>query len=274
MFKCRRFIGLIVLIILLSGCNDVAVVDFGPKKDVVSYVNEVYEMNGSYRMSIDCDFSSIEIYSWDKNEMKLEIAKRIRGIGDSSYLEKMLKDFKIDTQNKNGVVSFTSRYNGNIKSVSDKSLDLKVHLPRGIRTLDIKSGLGKVKILDDLKCDLTMGVSMVDTEINSFSGKLKYTAEMGNIKIGEGKIEGDSNIKINQGNINIKAELFEKGFSSFETEIGNIEMLTPENTQISFENLGTVDVNEFEEKEYPAKLKLSTDMGKISIKKYIEVDDI
>lgn len=259
--------GVLLLVFTLTGCSD-SMVGFGPKKEVVSYSSTTIPVEEPGDLLISCDYANIEIYTWDKKEVKFEIAKKVRGGEEKGVLEKKLDDFKIDTGSEGKKVFFESRYKGSIKSPADKSVDLKAYIPRDISTVSYKLDIGSVKVLDDLRCGLNADIDMANTEINRLEGKLDFKANMGNLKIAAGKIEKGSQVIIDQGNINISSEFDNEGDYNFETGMGNIELVLPSDSHVSFDNIGTVAANEFEKGTYPTKTRLCTSMGKISIKRY------
>jgi hypothetical protein len=251
----------------MTGCASSAV-SYGPKKEVVSYLSKTIAAEDPVNLYLTCDFSNVEIYSWDKREVRFDISKRVRGIEDKDTLKEKLNDFNIDMGSDKDRIFLNSRYRGSIKSPADKSADLKVYIPRKTSSIHCRLDLGTIKILDNIKCSLNADVDMVNTEISNFEGKLHYKANMGNLKIGGGKFENGSNIELDQGNIIVKSELESGGKYKMETGIGNVDLMIPADSEVSIENMGPVEINEFKDAAYPGKILLSTKMGKISIKKF------
>ncbi|MDP4179686.1 MAG: hypothetical protein Q8942_01190 [Bacillota bacterium] len=264
---CKYFF-ITILFFLLVGCGTENSIDLGPKKEVVSYSKKAYAVKGFSSLVFESDFSNVEVYCQDYDEIKFEITKKIRGIGEKSELEKKLNDFSVETSDTDNKVSFKSSYKGNIKGVADKTVDVKIFVPKVMDSVSLKLNTGTIKILDNVKCALKTELKMVNVDISSFEGKLKFIADMGNIRINGGRIYKDSYIKIGEGNVNIKAEFYNEGSSHFETGMGNIELLLPSDSKLNFENIGDVEINEFKEAPGAGKLQLNTSMGKIAIRKY------
>lgn len=257
----------LIQLLLISGCS-VSTVEIGPKKEVNSYSEKTVEVKASPEVNMSCDSSNIEVYTWDKKDVKFEITKRVRGVQDKETLEKKLEDFKIDLSEKDNKVFFKSEYRGKDKNPVDRSVDIRVYLPKSIKLLNCKLDIGNIKFLDDISGVLNADINMANMEINRFDGIINVKGDVGNVKISNGRISGKSSIVKNIGSISIKAEFKENGEYFFKTETGNIDLWLPQNSKISFESVGSLEVNEFNEYLYPTKVKVSTSMGKIAIKKY------
>jgi hypothetical protein len=230
--------GVLMIVFILTGCSD-SMVDLGTKKEVVSYSSKTIPFEEPGDLLVSCDYANIEIYTWDKKEVKFEIAKKVRGAEEKDVMQKKLDDFTIDTGTEGSKVFFNSRYKGPIKSPADKSVDLKAYIPKDISSVSYRLETGSVKVLDNLKCNLNADIDMANTEINRFEGKLSFKANMGNLKIAGGKIEKGSKVLIDQGNINISSEFDNEGEYNFETGMGNIELFLPSDSRVSFDNIGT-----------------------------------
>lgn len=264
---CKGIINSVILILLMAGCASTSA-NLGPKREARSYLSKTIAVREPVNLYIRCDYSNVEIYSWDKKEVRFEVSKMIRGVEDKETLKKKLNDFTIDMGIDKEKVFINSKYKGSIKGAADKSVDLKVYLPKKISSVNCKLDLGTIKVYDDMKCSLKADVDMANTEIKRFEGKLEFKGSMGNLKICAGKLFKDSNILLEQGNIIIRSEVESKGWYRIETGLGNVDLMLPADSQVDIENLGPVGINEFKEAVYPAKMILGTKMGKISVKKY------
>ncbi|MCX8131804.1 MAG: DUF4097 family beta strand repeat-containing protein [Clostridia bacterium] len=264
----KDFLSAVVLcFIFFTSCSS-SVVEMGPKKEVAEHIEKTIEIKEHLDLFVDADSSNIEFYTWDKGKVKFEIKNRVRGMGEKKELESKLKNFDINLSQDGNMVVYKARYGKSIKSHGDISSDIRIFIPKNAESVGCKVGTGTIKVLDDLKSSLNIEVDMANIEVRRLEGKLKVKGDMGNLKVENGKIRSDSKVSVNFGNIDIKAEFEERGNYVFETRTGNIDLQLPEESRISFENMGTVEVNDFTDKNYPAKIKTSTDMGRITIKKY------
>ncbi|MDO8610327.1 MAG: hypothetical protein Q7R95_07290, partial [bacterium] len=155
-----------------------------------------------------------------------------------------------------------------IKNPISRSVDLKIYVPQKISNINCKIVSGKIKIFDQIKCNLNIEMNMVNTEISVFKGKIVLKGDKGDLRINSGQLLPDSFVKLNNGSIIIKAELASQGKYDFETDIGNVDLTFPKESKINIENIGMLDVNEFISEDATTKVSVVTGMGKITLKKY------
>lgn len=254
-------------ILLLTGCA-FKEVNIGPKIEVSSYKEETIKDFKPESLDFDSEYSNFEVYSWDKNDVKFEITKRLRGIYKKNILENKLNDFVIDINREQGRIAFKSVYKGSIDNPADRSLDLKVFVPKKIHVMGFKLETANIVFLDDVDYDLKFNVNAADITINRFNGKIDLNSKIGNVSIKNGRIRENSNIFEGIGNINIRAEFENEGNYNIETNVGNIDLALPEKSRVNFETMGTLEINELPAYSNNTIIKLRTGMGKIAIKKY------
>lgn len=257
--------------ILLSACQSGSTV-IGPKREVSSYSEKALTVNTPAELDVTGDIGNIELFTWDKKEVKFEITRRLRGLQEKAVLENQLKDFSIKTEENENKIVFVFKYTGSIKSPFDKSVDLKIFAPKKVSLMRYTLDTGSIKLYDDTDCDLYAELDMVNVEINKFNGTINLKGNMCNLRIGDGVIKSNSSIKLGMGNIDIKARFEETkaGQQNFilDTDMGNIDLRLPADTLLGFENIGTVAVNEFFSDGIPSNVRVRSGMGKISIKKW------
>lgn len=264
--------GIIILAVLVqlavfSGCAASGIV-LGPKKEVNSYSEEVVNAEKPLILDILCDSSNIEVYTWEKDEVKFEMTKRVRGIEEEEILNEKLNNFSVDIDKNDNNIIFKSEYRGKDKNPIDKSINLKIYIPKGATTLNMKLDIGDIKFYDDIKGVLNADINMANIEINRFVGLVNIKGDVGNVKISNGKILSKSSIVKNIGTISVKAEFEEGGNYAFKTGTGNVDLILPEGSEVSFESVGELEVNEFSDYSCPTKAKVETSMGRIAITKY------
>lgn len=252
--------------VLFSACT-VSTIEPGPKNEVNSYIERMIKADKPLVLDLFCDSGNIEVYTWEKSEIKFEVTKRVRGVFKKEVLSEKLKNFNIQINKEEDKIVFNSQYEGKDKNPIDRSIDLIVYLPKGVNTLNLKVDIGNIKFHDDIKGILNADINMANMEINKFDGVVNINGDIGNVKISNGKIEGESSIIKNIGSISVKAEFKEDGKYIFKTGTGNIDLMLPEGLQIAFESIGELEVNEFGDSGYPTKAYVETSMGKIAIKK-------
>lgn len=267
MFFYRCIPVITVMFILLCGCSQVKETAAGPKRMVSLYNEEIVKTGKPPELDIDAGSADIEIYSWDKNEIKFEINRKIRGVEPRDELYKMLDGFNISCSGENEQITFKSKYKGPIKNPLDSSIDLEVYIPKKITSLNLNLDIGRIRIYDDMKCSLNAKINMANIDINKFEGKINLNADMCDLRISSGILSDGSMVKVNMGNIHINTAYESKGHYNFHTGMGNIDITTPAGQKISFENIGSVEINEFESGLFATIVELRSGMGKIAIKK-------
>jgi len=265
--KFRLFLLVLVFFaVIITGCSGAA--SFEPKKVVSSYNEESIEVEYPLYIDITGDSGNINIFSWDRDEVKFEITKKLRGIQSKEELAKMLEDFEITAEKRGKKIVFNSEYKGKIKNPSNKSVDLRVYIPKKVDSIDIKLDTGIIKFFDDVRSEINLNVDSVNVDINKLIGKVIMVADMGNLRISGGMLKSGSSVKTNFGNISVKTELEETGEYYFGTNIGSIDLSLPEGTEFDVEAKGSIRSNEFEQCFSGAKIKLESKMGDISLTRY------
>lgn len=284
-----RWKGIILFFIafILSACG-VAHGKTDKKIEGRLYSEEIIELKGKYNLDISCDIGNIAIYTWKRDDIKFEITRRISGTYKKELIDEKLEDFEIDLKTDDDTVFLKSRYKGGNKESFNVSVDYIIYMPKSIDNMNYKVGKGKIKIFDDVRGILKAELGNADLEINRFNGVLNISGDEGNVKISSGKISGNSRIIKKIGNINIKSEFDSFGEYEIYTGLGHIDLLTPGNSLIKFETVGELTKNEFlhngrkgtiassgtkqayslQYEEKVAKVRLKSELGKISIGKY------
>lgn len=257
---------IVVFSLILSGCAQ-NTANMGSKIESTSYSEKTVAVEKPLELDLVCDYGNIEIYSWDKQEVKFEMKRRVRGAEEKTRLEERLKDFNIDVTSDGGKVVFKSEYKGNIKSSEDKMLDLRVYIPRKVKSIREKIDKGYIKFMDDMKCSLEVEAKTAHIDINRINGSIKLNVGTGNIRISSGILRDNSQIQVETGNLFIKSEYDNNAKCVYETKTGNVELYLPKDLQLGVEYLGTIDVNEFSKFKSEGDIVVKSGVGKISLKK-------
>lgn len=234
----------------------------------MEHMEKTIQTEKPYALHLSCDSANIEIYCWGEEKTKFEITKRIRGVQNKDVLEDMLDDYEILIAQEGDYVSFKSKYHGKIKNPADFGIDLRLYIPKKIKSLECVLDVGKIVIYDDIKCDISALINMANASINRFEGRLNLKAEMCDLRILGGAIKKGSDVDINLGNIQVKAELENSNDYSFRTNVGNIDLSIPRETNVSFNAVGNVEASDFEHITDMEGIKIKSGMGRIAIKNY------
>jgi len=252
---------------VLCSCSETGAA-LGPKRQVSSY--DEYTVKAVYplRLHVSIDFGNIELYTWDKDEIKLETTSKLRGTSPEDKLKEGLKNFDLIINEGESGVEIKSVYSGPVKNPADRSFDAKIYIPRSHDTINLLLDTGKIKIFDDIKCELNVRVNMANIDINRIEGTLKVEGDMCDLRVSQGELRSGSYAKVNFGHIRVKAKLEEAGTYDFETRTGNIELSLPEKTKINLDASGTIDAEDFENADDGIRIRAHTGMGNVSINKY------
>ena len=258
---------IILILTVLCSCSEGWLVS-GPKRQLVSHDEHTIKVVYPLQVHISIDFGNIELYAWDKDEIKLETSAKLRGTGSEDKLKEGFKDFDLLINEGDSGIEIKSIYTGSVKSPADRSFDVKIYMPRTFVTLDLQLDTGKIKFFDDIKCDLTVQVNMANIDINRIEGTMEVEGDMCDLRVCHGELRSGSSVKVNFGHIRVKAKLDEAGTYNFETGTGNIELSLPEETKIDLDAFGTTDVKDFEIADDGIRIRAHTGMGNVSLNKY------
>lgn len=256
----------ILFSVFLASCS---AYDPSPKREVSAFIRQSAETAPKADLEIDGDYGALELFAGTGKELIYEATEKIRGKLTEEKLSERLKKFEIKHSTVKNNTSILFRYNGPDPDPIDTKIDMKIYLPNDISSLTIKLNTGRIKFHDDLNCKLSLDLGYVNTEINYFKGILEMDADMGDLKIGNGRISPNSSVKTGAGNLVIKS-IMERGEYSFETGLGNIELSLPYYTALKLDYSGNIRTNEFENSNGGVVVLARSKIGEISIKKFYE----
>jgi hypothetical protein len=258
---------LLIPLICLSACS-LSGVTVGPKKEVLEYEERRMPVKSPLNLEIISDSGNIQLYSWDRQEVKLEINKVIRGTQTKEALKEQLKEYAVNDRIKESEIQIKTYCKGSEKNPADRRIDMRLFIPKRGGNIRCSLDIGTLKFHDDIHGDLRIKTNMANVDINRLEGLIQLEGNLGNVRIEGGKILSGSSILEKMGNISIKAEYEEGGSYCFETELGNIDLKVPSDAPVSFDSIGKVDTNEFPVASYRTRVRMVSGMGTITVKKY------
>lgn len=260
-------IAVVTLCTVFSACSGNKKAN-GPVKVISAYSEKTDEAILPLQLDLNCENGNMEIYSWNKNEIKYEMTRHIKGSGAKEVLQKCLDNFSITIGKEDNKSCLTCKYNGKNSMPGEYELDLKIFIPKKTTFINCIQEKGSLKFIDDLNCNINIDARAVDVEINSLDGKLLYTAKSGNLRISEGRMLNGSNVNIVKGNIRVKADFEAAGSYTFKTGMGIIELCMPEGLKAVFETVGQIEKVMYNERDNPAHFILENAIGKINVIRY------
>lgn len=212
----------IFMMIFASGCTNNAVTSINR---ISECGEKTVEAELPIRLDVKCSFSNIEVYSWNKQQVKFEFTKTVTGGFEEQQLKKHLEEMEVRTDVSGNDVSFSSIYDrpDNIM----KELELRIYIPFRTEEVSISCSEGKLRTCDHLKCNILVSGGILDTTINKISGRTDVSVEKGNIRINTGKLLNGTRIRTEDGNVYVKTLYELSGEYSFYSGKGALDINIP-----------------------------------------------
>ncbi len=267
MKRLIAFMLFIILIFLISGCGGKAATVH--KAQASQYKNSSVELPKEVKsININIDSGSLQIFCWDKQEIKFEVKHTARDNRTDEELEKLLKRYSIDSGIKDGTFVLSVDYDGKIKNPKDFFSDVKLTVPRKIKNIALTQDTGDFTLEDRFQGNITAELGSVNSEIKDMEGKLDLKCRKGNVRLNSGKLSDGSGVAVNSGNIYVKTECHNMSKYSFQTQTGNVELNFPVSSAILLDAFGSVQNNQFEGVDGDILINAGTKAGKISVNGY------
>lgn len=258
----------LIFILFLCGCGGEGNVP-AHKQEAVQYKNSSMEISKNIKsLDITADSANLKIYCWDKQEIKFEIKQIVRDNKLIVDLEKLLNKYYMTTKTEGNTLFFNVGFKGRIKKPEDIYSDIKLTVPRRMNNLKLSQKYGSFVVEDKFQGNIEADIDSGDTEIKAMEGELSYQCREGNIRLNSGKLLDNTKVDIKTGNIFIKTRCQEQGKYLFHTGTGNIDLSFPMESKIAFDSFGTVQNNQFTGVDGDIDIKVSSEIGKISINGY------
>jgi hypothetical protein len=238
----------------------------GTFRHIEVYGKETVNSRTAAELFVEIENGKIEVYTHDSNDIIFETAIKASGTGDEDSIRKNILAAGYSIKSDNAKIVF--KYPGNKKSkdLYNVSTNVIVYIPVRTKNINIRVEKGNIIFHDNVKCDIDINVITAGVNISRLIGRLRIGGKVGNVRISSGKLKDGSHISMETGNLHIAAEEYQPGTYTFETEKGNITVIIPAKSEVTFENLGIVRENYSSASEHAVKISLRSDIGEISIK--------
>lgn len=254
---------LVLLALILTSCGNTSL----PRLEVTSYMEKTVNTDIPLDMDVECDNGITEVYSWNRNQVMLEVTKVINGNEARSVLIKRLDGFNIAIDREAEKLNLKFRLK-NAGNRTEDHVNLKLFIPKKTSSFSLKQKNGSITFVDDFDGDITINAEKLNLNINRLDGKLTCLLEKGDLSIASGELKTDSTALISKGNIRIKAAFESSGTYNFKTDYGMLELCVPQSTNAVFDTFGLLEAVDFDAGTDPSRFRLESKVGKISILKF------
>jgi len=188
-------------------------------------INKTFKVNPSTKLDLENKFGKIQITTWDKNEIAVDINIIARANSDQKAQE-ILDKINVDINEGNDIIYFKTKMESIYSKGGNKSFEINytVNMPRN-NALKVKNSFG----------DMFLGNFNGKTDIEVKYGGLraeKLTSNENNLKVGFGS---GSITYIKNGNLNIS-------YSDFNLSSGGNIDLTSSFSDIKLEGIDILDI--------------------------------
>ena len=170
-------------------------------------VEKSYSVSSGGTLIIESDQGSIEVETWDKNEVDVLVEKKARS-------QSRLNEFKVTVEQRGDdvYVGGDSEWNSKVR------VKFKISVPKSYN-VDLRTGGGSIKI-DDLNGQVKVHTSGGSISIGNVSdGNVDANTSGGSIKVGD--VDGDLKVNTSGGSIRLGKVT---GVSSIDTSGGSIKL--------------------------------------------------
>lgn len=257
----------IMICIILGACSSDAR-EAGVRQEASSYEEKIVDVKLPVQLSMDCDYAEIETYSWDREQVKFEITRRIRGNSSRQKLADKLDKLETKIVKKDNQVGITGSCRLKDADYPDSCLELRIYTPRKMSNISCSLKKGKIKLFDNIKCNVDFKVTDASLEINSLQGRITYKGDKGMIRISSGELYSGSSIQVGKGSVEIKASCKEGGEYFVDAGDGFIKLELPSAIKAYFDYPGSDQLGQTDEtegSESRARFRLKSGIGKIEI---------
>lgn len=241
----------------------------GPYSRITAYGKETVGSGISTELTVEIENGKIDVYTHDSGNVVFETSIKASAAGNADSIKEKMREAGYtgySIKDSNGKIMFKCPGDGNFKGLYDVRTDVVIYIPVRTKSVNIRVEKGSITFHDDMKCDVDINANTAGIKINRLNGRIRIDGKVGNVRISSGKLKNGSQIRIGSGNLYIAADEYQPGKYSFETERGNITVINPKKSEVTYENLGIVKEICNSDPDHAVKISLRSDIGEISVK--------
>jgi len=230
-------------------------------------VNKSYNVSSSEKLNIDNSFGEVEIHTWNKNEIKVDVTVEVSA-NTETLAQKIIDGITISDSRSGSEVVFKTTIKGTNNSKKEKStmkVNYQISMPAS-NSLEIVNQFGAT-IIPDFKGEVELTSKFGSLTTGSLSNVKSVDVEFGKAKI-ESAANGSISIKYSSAEIdklvgNVKLDI---EFSS-PTKINFDNNLTGLNANVSYSTINLKPVG-----DVSASYSISTSFGNFKNRSSIKFD--
>jgi len=230
-------------------------------------VNKSYNVSTSDKLNIDNSFGEVEVHTWNKNEIKVDVSIEVSA-NVESLAQKMIDGITVADSRSGNEVVFKTTIKGTNNSKKEKStmkVNYQISMPAS-NPLEIVNQFGAT-IVPDFKGEVDLTSKFGSLTTGSLSNVKSVDVEFGKAKI-ESAANGSISIKYSSAEIdklvgNVKLDI---EFSS-PTKINFDNNLTGLNANVSYSTINLKPVG-----DVSASYNISTSFGNFKNRSSIKFD--
>ena len=183
-------------------------------------VNKTYTVSGSDKLNISNSFGTVEVHTWNKNEIKVDVSIEVSS-NKEAFAQKIIDGISVSSNQSGNEVSFKTSINGSSNSKNEKSsmsVDYSIYMPES-NPLKLSNEFGAT-IIPDMK------------------GTMELTSKFGSLTTG--KLIDVKRINVEFGSTTI--ESMNNGTANISYSKATLEKVSG-NVKINFDFCGPVKVN-------------------------------
>ncbi len=203
MMKKSNYSGIwtvLFVILFIAFCSQTACVISHPM-NIEDQLTKEFSVKKGQLFYLKTDFGSVEVKSWDRDQVKLNVTKKAR-TSSQREADRLFEDLKIRFDQDNNGVQVVAEYTGHKSWLSGRrrvNLHFEVIVPN-VFDLDVNTSGGSIKV-EDLAGNIDLNTSGGSISVGQIKGPVNAKTSGGSINVSEAV--GDVFVHTSGGRINI-----------------------------------------------------------------------
>ncbi|KPU45276.1 hypothetical protein OXPF_11690 [Oxobacter pfennigii] len=241
----KRIIAAMLMIyvsIMLSACD---LINIGGRTIGLNRVEEntqkTIEAGGIKTIEVISPVGSVDIETWEKNEIQIVATKINNGLKEKAELLDELKNAEIFYEKKDDkytIKAFLPKFKNNGMSV-----EFEIYVPQTIKAYKVDAEVGDIK-LSGAEGDIDVVNNVGKIDLNDCWGVINLKAVTGDVTVRKSSLKADSALTSNVGRVLFDGTIGTEGTYKFTTNVGMVDVSLPSDTAFEIDaktNVGNID---------------------------------